>query len=325
MTSTAIKFYDAHPGTDDLRREVLTGLAARPKAIPPKFFYDQRGSELFDAICDLPEYYQTRTEMGILRDCVTELVEHIGPDCLLVELGSGASRKVRLLLEQLRPSGYLGVDISKDFLLRSTRLLAKDYPWLDVHAACVDFSHTLDVPHCAAYGHKVTFFPGSSIGNFDPEDAVNLLRRIAEMMDRDGQLLIGVDLKKDARILNAAYNDAAGITARFNLNLLNRIRDELDSTIDPDAFEHDAFYDPDQGRIEMHLVSRHSQSVRVEDTVFEFSEGETIHTENSYKYTIEEFAELAAAAGFRQRRVWTDASRLFSVQLLETTQSTACA
>ena len=318
MTSTAIKFYDAHPGTGDLRREVISGLAASPKSIPPKFFYDRRGSELFDAICELPEYYQTRTEMGILRNCVAELVEHIGPDCLLVELGSGASKKVRLLLEQLRPSSYLGVDISKEFLLSSTKTLASDYPWLDVHAACVDFSHTLDIPHCKTFGQKVAFFPGSSIGNFDPDDAIDLLKRVADMMNRNGYLLIGVDLKKDISILNSAYNDAAGVTAEFNLNLLTRIRDELDSDIDPDAFDHRAFYNSARGRIEMHLVSTYPQSIRVEDKVFELSAGETVHTENSYKYTIEEFAELASAAGFHQQQVWTDESSLFSVQLLKT-------
>ena len=293
-------------------------MATTPKAIPPKFFYDKRGSELFDAICELPEYYQTRTEMRILRSCVAELVEHIGPDCLLVELGSGASKKVRLLLEQLRPSSYLGVDISKEFLLSSTQTLATDYPWLDVHAACVDFSHSLDIPQCETFDHKVTFFPGSSIGNFDPEDAINLLRRIAEMMNRNGYLLIGVDLKKDANILNAAYNDASGVTAEFNLNLLSRIRDELDSDINPALFSHTAFYNAEKGRIEMHLVSKHSQSVRIEDKLFEFSKGETIHTENSYKYTVDEFAELAMSAGFQQQQVWTDESSLFSVQLLKT-------
>ena len=318
MTSPAIKFYDAHPGTDDLRREVITGLAGSPKAIPPKFFYDKHGSELFDAICELPEYYQTRTEMSILRNCVAELVEHIGPDFLLVELGSGASKKVRLLLEELRPSSYLGVDISKEFLLSSTRLLAADYPWLDVHAACVDFSHTLDIPHCETFDHKVAFFPGSSIGNFDPQDAINLLKRVAEMMNMNGHLLIGVDLKKDVRILNAAYNDASGVTAEFNLNLLTRIREELDSDIDPDDFSHLAFYNPDRGRIEMHLVNAHQRRIRIDDHFFELSAGESIHTENSYKYTIEEFAELASAAGFKQQRVWTDESSLFSVQLLQT-------
>ena len=320
MTSTAISFYDAHPGTDDLKHEVINGLSASPKAIPPKFFYDKRGSELFDAICDLPEYYQTRTEMAILRSCVKELVDHIGPDCLLVELGSGASKKVRLLLEELRPSNYMGVDISKEFLLHSTQRLASDYPWLDVHAACIDFSHALDIPHCDRFDNKVAFFPGSSIGNFNPEDAIRLMGHIADMMDGDGKLLIGVDLKKDSRILNAAYNDASGITAEFNLNLLSRIRDELDSDIDPDSFEHHAYYNSEQGRIEMHLVSRESLSVRIEDRHFDFDCGETIHTENSYKYTIEEFAKLAKAAGFRQQQVWTDAAGLFSVQLLETVE-----
>jgi dimethylhistidine N-methyltransferase len=318
MTSNAIRFYDAHPGTGDLRQEVITGLARTPKTLPPKFFYDKRGSELFDAICKLPEYYQTRTEMGILRNCVTDLVDLIGPDCLLVELGSGASKKVRLLLEELRPSSYLGVDISKEFLLSSTSRLASDYPWLDVHAACVDFSHTLDIPHCQTFGHRVTFFPGSSIGNFDPDDAIDLLKRIADMMDMNGYLLIGVDLKKDTGILDAAYNDKAGITAEFNFNLLKRIRDELDTDINPDTFRHHAFYNPDQGRIEMHLVSTRHQRIRVEDKYFNFHARESIHTENSYKYTINEFTELARAAGFTRLQVWTDDSSLFSVQLLKT-------
>lgn len=319
MTSPAIKFYDAHPGIHDLRSEVIAGLSITPRAIPPKFFYDQRGSELFDAICELPEYYQTRTEMDILRQCTAELVDIIGPECLLVELGSGASKKVRLLLEELRPSGYMGVDISKEFLLSSTRMLASDYPWLDVHAACVDFSHTLDMPHIDAFDHKVAFFPGSSIGNFHPDEAILLMQRIADMMDRKGYLLIGVDLKKDIDILNAAYNDTAGITAQFNLNLLSRIQDELDSDIDISAFSHYAFYNPEHGRIEMHLASTRPQRMRIEEHHFEFVTGETIHTENSYKYTITEFAELASDAGFRQQRVWTDDSKLFSVQLLETT------
>ncbi len=318
MTSSAIRFYDAHPGISDLRQEVIAGLASIPKTIPPKFFYDKRGSELFDAICELPEYYQTRTETGILRHCVADLVDLIGPDCLLVELGSGASKKVRLLLEELRPFSYLGVDISKEFLLSSTRKLASDYPWLDVHAACVDFSQSLDIPHCRTFDHKVAFFPGSSIGNFDPDEAVELLKRIASMMDMHGHLLIGVDLKKDAAILNAAYNDKAGVTAEFNLNLLARIHDELDADISPDAFRHHAFYNDNQGRIEMHLVSKHDQYIRIEDNYFDFKADETIHTENSYKYTINEFAELAMAAGFSQQQVWTDESSLFSVQLLKT-------
>jgi dimethylhistidine N-methyltransferase len=317
MTAEPINFLDAHPGTASLRDEVLTGLAADPRAIPPKFFYDTRGSELFDRICELPEYYQTRTEMAILSGCVHELVGHIGEECLLVELGSGASKKVRLLLERLRPSGYVGVDISREFLLESTSTLARDYPWLEVHAACVDFSHGLTIPpDCDDHMHKVAFFPGSSIGNFSPDDAVHLMRDVAGMVGPGGHLLIGVDLKKDVGVLNDAYNDAAGVTAAFNLNLLERIRAELDSDIDPSTFDHYAFYNPVPGRIEMHLVSRLAQTVHVEGQAFAFDQGDGIHTENSYKYTVEGFGRLAARAGFTQVAVWNDPGQLFSVQLL---------
>jgi dimethylhistidine N-methyltransferase len=317
MTAQPVNFYDAHPGAADLRREVIDGLSADPRAIPAKFFYDARGSELFDRICELPEYYQTRTEMTILHRALPELVRLIGAECLLVELGSGASKKVRLLLEELRPSGYVGVDISKEFLLASTTTLAHDYPWLEVHAACVDFSSGLEIPHCEPAAHKVAFFPGSSIGNFDPPDAVHLMQDVGALVGQGGHLLIGVDLKKRVARLNAAYNDAAGVTAAFNLNLLQRIRAELDCDVDPATFDHYAFYNPLQGRIEMHLLSKIRQNVRIEDKVFGFAPGEGIHTENSYKYTVDGFAELALRAGFRQRAVWIDDQALFSVQLLQ--------
>jgi len=315
-----VELFDAHPGVADLRREVLDGLSAEPRAIPPKFFYDERGSELFDQICELPEYYQTRTETEILQRALPELAELIGAECLLVELGSGASKKVRLLLEQLRPSAYVGVDISKEFLLTSTQALARDYPWLEVHAACVDFSAGLEIPHGDLSAHKVGFFPGSSIGNFDPDDAVRLMADVGDMVGRDGHFLIGVDLKKPVGVLNAAYNDAVGVTAAFNLNLLRRIRSELDTDLDPDTFEHYAFYSPLPGRIEMHLISRLRQHIRIEDRTYSFEPGEGIHTENSYKYTVKEFGELAMRAGFRQQAVWLDDGALFSVQLLQFTQ-----
>ena len=317
MSTGAVTLYDAQPGVSDLRRAVLTGLSSRPRAIPPKFFYDERGSELFDRICELPEYYQTRTETAILRRALPELVELIGAECLLVELGSGASRKVRLLLEHLRPSAYVGVDISKEFLLTSTEALARDYPWLEVHAACVDFSSGLEIPHCDLAAHKVGFYPGSSIGNFDPDDAVRLLADVGEMVGRDGHFLIGIDLKKPVGVLNAAYNDSEGVTAAFNLNLLRRMRNDLDTDLDPDTFEHYAFYSPLPGRIEMHLISRVRQRIHVDGKVFSFEAGEGIHTENSYKYTVEEFGELAARAGFLQQAVWLDDDALFSVQLLQ--------
>ncbi len=317
MKAQAVNFFDAHPGTADLRREVIDGLSEHPRAIPAKFFYDERGSALFDRICELPEYYQTRTEMKILQRALPELVDLIGDECLLIELGSGASKKVRLLLEQLRPSGYVGVDISKEFLLASTETLARDYPWLEVHAACVDFSSGLEIPHCDPSAHKVAFFPGSSIGNFDPADAIHLMADVGRLVGPGGHLLIGVDLKKPVGVLNAAYNDTAGVTAAFNRNLLHRIRDELGADIDPAAFDHYAFYNPDEGRIEMHLVSRIEQAVQVAGRSFGFAPGEGIHTENSYKYTVEEFAELAGEAGFRQQAVWRDDNDLFSVQLLQ--------
>ena len=320
MNPPGVELFDAHPGTADLRREVLDGFSAAPRAIPPKFFYDERGSELFDQICELPEYYQTRTETAILQRALPELAELIGAECLLVELGSGASKKVRLLLEQLRPSAYVGVDISKEFLLTSTQALARDYPWLEVHAACVDFSAGLEIPHRDLSAHKVGFFPGSSIGNFDPDDAVHLMADVGEMVGPDGHFLIGVDLKKPVGVLNAAYNDAVGVTAAFNLNLLRRIRSELDTDLDPDTFEHYAFYSPLPGRIEMHLISRLRQQIRIEDRTYSFEPGEGIHTENSYKYTVKEFGELAMRAGFRQQAVWLDDDALFSVQLLQFTR-----
>jgi dimethylhistidine N-methyltransferase len=316
MNDPAITFYDGHPGAVSLRDEVLQGLAGTPRAIPPKFFYDERGSALFDAICDQPEYYQTRTEMDILRQALPDLVQILGRHSVLVELGSGASRKVRLLLEELRPRGYVGVDISREFLLDSTSLLARDYPWLEVHAACVDFSQGLDIPGCEGDLHKLAFFPGSSIGNFEPVEARHLMREIGALVGRGGHLLIGVDLKKDVARLNAAYNDAAGVTAAFNRNLLERIRAELDSDVDPASFDHYAFYNPIESRIEMHLVSRTRQRVHVEGHAFDFEVGEGIHTENSYKYTAEGFALLAADAGFRREGLWCDDAALFSVQLL---------
>jgi dimethylhistidine N-methyltransferase len=315
-TVAAVQFYDYHPGVFSLREEVLKGLAARPKAIPPKFFYDTRGSELFDAICGLPEYYLTRAEMDILQQQAQMIATLVGPGCLLIELGSGASRKVRLLLDTLRPSQYLGVDISKDFLLQSTRQLAADYPWLEVHAACADFSQTLDLSYCPPSVEKLAFFPGSSIGNFHPHEAVHFLEQLAVNLYPHGALLIGVDLKKDPRLLQAAYNDAQGVTAEFNLNLLRRIQLELDTNLDPARFAHQAFYNESQGRIEMHLLSWQRQRIRIEDRFIEFDANETIHTENSYKYHIEEFQALARQAGYLPEYVWTDAEQLFSVHYL---------
>lgn len=312
----AVRFFDQQSATvadSSLRDDVLKGFAQTPKALSPKYFYDQRGSELFEAITRQPEYYPTRTEEAILATAAAEIARLAGRDAALVELGSGASRKVRLLLEAMHPAGYLGIDISREFLLSSTQRLAADYPWLDVSAACADFSRPMTLPDSLDGLRPIAFFPGSSIGNFTPEEAGVFLRNLHRMLPATGGLLIGVDLIKDRARLDAAYNDAAGVTAAFNLNLLERIRRELDTDLDPQRFRHLAFFNEEQARIEMHLVSTRDQTVRLEGRRFTFQEGERLHTENSYKYSLEGFRALAEAAGFRQLRVWTDPRALFAV------------
>ena len=311
-----VRFYDEHPKPATMLDEVLQGLAMRPRRIAPKFFYDEHGSRLFDAICELPEYYLTRTEMGILESCSDDVAHLAGPETTLIELGSGATRKIRLLLEALRPRRYFGIDISREFLRQSVQSLAQDYPWLEVHAACADFMQDLHLPAGAEDGKKLAFFPGSTIGNFEPSEALAFLQQVRRMVQPDGALLIGVDLKKDPNVLHAAYNDSAGITAQFNLNLLHRLRTELGAEINPQGFQHRAFYNAARGRIEMHLVSHCAQDIRIHGKRFHFEPGESIHTENSYKYTLEEFHAIARAAGLLPRQVWLDADRLFSVHYL---------
>ena len=316
MRLRPVRFHDERPLPATMQEEVLHGLASRPKRIAPKFFYDERGSRLFDAICELPEYYLTRTEMGILESCAREVARLAGADCTLIELGSGASKKIRLLLEALRPRHYLGIDISREFLRESAQRLAHDYPWLEVHAACADFAQDFDLPDPAGSGRRLVFFPGSTIGNFEPHEALAFLQRVRRLVQPDGALLIGVDLKKDPKLLHAAYNDGRGVTAAFNLNLLERLRAELDAELDPKTFRHRAFYNAMHGRIEMHLVSRRAQEIRVLSRRFRFEPGESIHTENSYKYAVTEFHALARRAGLQPRQVWLDAAHLFSVHYL---------
>lgn len=310
----AIQFHDHHPKPADFHADVMSGLQQRQKTIPPKYFYDQRGSQLFDAICELPEYYPTRTELSILEANAKEIAGCIGPECLLVEPGSGSSFKVRTLLDAIKPQAYIPMDISKLHLIEAASTISNDYPWLEVHASCIDFTEKLHLPDkLPDVNKKVAFFPGSSIGNFEPDDAVHFLADMAEMVGKDGGLLIGVDLKKDPAILNAAYNDTKQITAAFNLNLLNRINTELNGDFDLQQFSHHAFYNEGRGRIEMHLVSNQAQEVTVDNTSFRFEAVETIHTENSYKYSIAEFQALAERAGFASHQVWTDPDSLFSV------------
>lgn len=316
-SAASIEFYDYHPKPADFFAEVMDGLHARPKAIPPKFFYDERGSILFEQITELPEYYPTRTEQGILQTHAEEIAQIVGRNCLLVEPGSGNCEKVRLLLDALQPQTYVPMDISRDHLRKAAMSLSADYPWLDVHAACIDFTQPLDLSFCPPQSQRVAFFPGSSIGNFEPTEAVTFMAQVAAGVGAGGGMLIGVDLKKDKTVLDAAYNDAAGVTAQFNLNLLERINHELDANFKLEQFEHHAFYNERAGRIEMHLISQTPQLVRIDRKNIAFAEGESIHTENSYKYTIEEFQRLAVQAGFIPVYVWTDPDTLFSVHYFE--------
>lgn len=310
-----IQFYDYHPKPADFHADVLHGLQQQQKVLSPKYFYDQRGSQLFDAICKLPEYYQTRTETGILQKNSEDISRCIGSGPLLIEPGSGSSHKVRVLLEEIKPEVYLPMDISKNHLLQAAQNISEDFPWLDVCASCIDFTDRMHIPDdLSEIDNKVVFFPGSSIGNFEPMDAIDFLKNIAQLVGTGGGLLIGVDLKKDPEIIHAAYNDQQGVTADFNTNLLTRINRELNANFVPSNFTHEAIYNDQLGRIEMHLVSDKEQQVNINSEVISFSSGESIHTENSYKYTIDEFQELAVQAGFRLEQYWVDAKQLFSVQ-----------
>jgi dimethylhistidine N-methyltransferase len=297
---------------------VLTGLSRSPKELPSKYFYDERGSALFDRICELPEYYLTRTELAIMHQFAGAMAEALRPGCVLVEYGSGSSVKTPILIEALRhPAGYIPVDISREHLYASANALSRRFPSLDITPVWADFTAPFELPSSRrGVERTVVYFPGSTIGNFTPEQAVALMKQIGRLVGPDGALLIGVDLHKPADIVEPAYNDRAGVTAAFNLNLLARINRELDGDFDLDTFEHRAFFDEVPGRIEMQLVSKKMQVIRIGRNVFRFDEGEHIRTEYSYKYRPEHFENLAKQAGFDVQTVWTDDRRLFSVQYL---------
>jgi dimethylhistidine N-methyltransferase len=311
------RLHDFGPARDDFRSQVVRGLGQTRKQLPCKFFYDQRGSQLFDQICELPEYYPTRTELGIMTHHAAEMAQAIGPGCRIVEYGSGSSTKTRLLLDPLRePAGYVPLDISREHLLEAARRLESRYPALRIQPVCADYTSRFMLPELPGAERTVIYFPGSTIGNFEPHDARAFLISAGRQAGPGGGLLIGVDLKKDPHALHSAYNDAAGITAQFNLNLLARINRELDGEFELDQFAHYAFYNPRLGRIEMHLVSRTAQTARIGACRFDFHEGETIFTESSYKYTLDGFSSLAAASGWRVEKTWLDDQRLFSIQYL---------
>jgi dimethylhistidine N-methyltransferase len=310
------KAYPFDEQTSAFADDVIGNLAQHPKRLSPKYFYDAVGSELFEQITVLPEYYPTRTELGILRDRGGEIAKILPKDAALVEFGAGATTKVRLLLERCQFGAYVPVDISGDFLNAQADALRKDFPDLAVHPVAADFSAPFALPAEIADRPKVGFFPGSTIGNFEPQEAAAFLRTAREILGRGAQMIIGVDLEKDERLLYNAYNDSAGVTARFNLNVLVRINRELGGNFDLSSFTHRSVYNRDRHRIEMHLISRKAQSVRILGNNFTFRPGESIHTENSYKYSLERFTALANNSGWTVRESWTDAEKMFSVHAL---------
>ena len=310
------RFFDQHPEIADLREDIIQGLSAPEPYILPKYFYDETGSRLFEAICNTEEYYPTRTEVGIIRDNIDDIVDTLGKDCLLIEQGSGDSYKVRLLLDALRPIAYLPIDISRRYLQDEAQRLAEEFTWLNVHAVCADFTGKLELPYHVDSTNKVAFFPGSTIGNFLPDQAVGVLEEIRLMVGDGGGLLIGVDLQKDSETLNDAYNDRAGFTEQFNKNLLLRINRELGADFDLEQFRHHAFFNEEKHRIEMRLVSLQDQQVTIGNRVFQFKKDQSILTEYSHKYTVEHFQKLAEKAGFCLVKTWRDEHRLFSVHYL---------
>jgi L-histidine Nalpha-methyltransferase len=308
-------FHDLAPGEESFRDAVLNGLGRIPKSIPCKFFYDEHGSALFEAICRLPEYYPTRTEIAILEQNAVAIAAQIGPHSHLIEFGSGASTKARILLRALdQPAAYVPVDISREHLRDAAVSLAEDFPSLSVVAVCADYTRPFALPPLPGpTGKRVGFFPGSTIGNFEPAAGVDFLANYAGILGPGGEMLIGVDLKKDPAILDAAYNDRVGVTAKFNLNLLERINRELDGDLDINRFEHVAFYNETEGRIEIYIRSLANQEAWIAGKPILFAKGELIHTEYSYKYSVAEFRTLAGRAGFRPVETWTDRAELFSV------------
>lgn len=309
-------FDNQQPSQTDSRSELMAGLQRPQKTVNPKFFYDKYGSELFEKITALPEYYPTRTERAILENNAGEIARLCGSDCVLIEPGSGSSEKVRLLLDELEPAAYVPLDISADFLYEAALKLGREFPDLTIHAVCADFSDDWQAPRDLPAGKRVIFYPGSTIGNMEPAKASAFLRSLHRWTGDDGGVLIGVDVEKSETVLNAAYNDSQGITADFNLNVLNSLNDILQADFATENFSHHAFYNKDQRRIEMHLVSDQAQTIETNSGTVSFAANESIHTENSYKYSVEHFQQLADEAGFRVEKTWLDKDQLFGVYYL---------
>jgi len=316
-----VESFDLYTAKENMEEDILQNLSQQQKQIPSKYFYDKRGSELFEQITQQEEYYPTQAETEIFLKASLSIARCTGPVHTLIEYGSGSSQKIKTLLSSFQSlKTYMPIDISKEFLLRSSEELSIQYPHLEVKAVCGDYTAPLELPLEGA-GKKTIFFPGSTIGNFEPQEAKAFLVRSARLLNDGDGFIVGVDTKKDCKKLEAAYNDANGITAEFNVNVLRRINRELGANFDLDQFEHKAFYNGEKGRIEMHLRSKKEQKVQISNRLFEFKKNETIHTENSYKYSIEEFQLLVQQCGFIPVKVWTDENETFSVHYMEKQQT----
>lgn len=314
--TTATVDLEPLPSEQEGYTELIAGLKSSQKSINPKYFYDHTGSQLFEEITTLPEYYPTRTEVAILREQASNIAELLGDSVYVVEPGAGSCEKIRYLLDAIKPECYLPMDISPEFLQQSVDQLVDDFEWLNVHPIAADFSQALELPAFTNQGKVVVFYPGSTIGNFSPDQAVNFLKRVAHWIGDNGGILLGTDLQKDVDVLHAAYNDKQGVTEKFNLNILNNVNSVLDSNFDTNKFSHRAFYNKDDNRIEMHLVADKDHQVLVDDTTIAFEKGETIHTENSYKFTLDGIGQLAEQAGLRLQHSWCDKNKLFSMNYL---------
>jgi dimethylhistidine N-methyltransferase len=311
----SIAVLDLEPAPSDFLAEALAGLSSSPPTLPSKFFYDERGADLFLEICELPEYYVTRTETGILKQHAAEMAASIGANAELVGLGTGAGIKTRMLLQHLEnPIAYVPVDISKQRLIESAQELHRAMPSLEILPVCADYVQRFELPQPSRKpDHIAVYFPGSTIGNLEPQAAQDFLGQICRICGPSGGLIIGVDLQKSRDVLEAAYNDSAGVTAQFNLNLLVRANRELGANFVIECWHHRAIYNEREGRIEMHLIAERDQVVQLGGRSFAFAAGETIITEFSYKHTIEGFSEMAVRAGFKVSRSWTDARQMFAV------------
>lgn len=318
QTNETLDYLDFEPARQDVRSQVQELLRQRQKRLPTMLLYDEKGSRLFDQICELPEYYPTRTEMAILNHHAAEIADAIGPKTRLVEFGSGSSMKTRILLDELEhPVAYVPIDISREHLLAASETIATDYPDIPVQPVVADYMAPFDLPNPPERPNQTTgFFPGSTLGNMETDDGVAFLQNVHDVVGEKGALLLGADLRKDRNILEAAYNDAAGVTAAFNLNALHVANERVGSDFDPDSFRHRAVYDEEAGRVEMRLVSRKRQTVRVGNERFEFEPDEYMITEYSHKYRMEDVEAMAVQAGMTVERAWTDPDRLFSVQYL---------